>query len=262
IEKSAIEMADAIIAVSKETHQDVLNHFDVDENKIVDIYNGIDTEEYSKKKSTEFLESEGIDAEKPYVLFVGRITRQKGIIHLVNAIKNISTEYQVILCAGAPDTEEIEIEMQKAVNSIKKEREGVFWVDKMLSKEAIIEFYSHADIFCCPSIYEPFGIINLEAMACETAIVASAVGGIKEVVVDGETGILVPVEQQNKSPFEPLNPEKYSLDLANAINQLIKNPTLRKRMATNGRIRAKEMFSWHSIAEQTKKLYKSLLSGN
>lgn len=260
IEKTAIEMADAVIAVSKETKEDVLKHFDVDERKLKVIYNGIDLKEYVTTKDDDALEKYGINKEKPYVLFVGRITRQKGIIHLVNAIKHIEKDIQVVLCAGAPDTPEIALEMEKSVQEAKKHRDNIIWIDKMLDKKEVIQLYSHADVFCCPSIYEPFGIINIEAMACNTAVVASAVGGIKEVVVNGETGILVPLEQQKEAPFEPVNPENFSKDLANAINKIIEDPDLKTRMAYNGRKRVEQFFDWQAIAKQTLELYKSLKS--
>jgi glycogen synthase len=258
IEKTAIEMADALIAVSEETKEDVLKHFNVDENKVKVIYNGINLQQYVTTKETDTLDEYGVDKTKPYVLFVGRITRQKGIIHLVNAIKYIDPDTQIVLCAGAPDTKEIGIEMENAVNEVKKTRENVIWIDKMVTKKEIIQLYSHADVFCCPSIYEPFGIINIEAMACNTAVVASAVGGIKEVVVDGETGILVPVEQQDTAPFEPIDPDKFAKDLANGVNKLIKDPTLRNTMATKGRQRVEEHFDWIAIAKQVEELYRTL----
>ena len=173
VEKTAIEMADAVIAVSKETKEDVLKYFNVDESKIKVIYNGINLQQYIVTSETTTLDAYGIDKTKPYVLFVGRITRQKGIIHLVNAIKYIDPETQIILCAGAPDTKEIGIEMEDAVNTVKKTRNNIIWIDKMLEKHEVIQLYSHADVFCCPSIYEPFGIINIEAMACNTAVVAA-----------------------------------------------------------------------------------------
>ena len=259
IEKTAIEMADALIAVSKETKEDVLKHFDVDENKVKVIYNGIKLDEYVVTEETSTLDKFGIDKTKPYVLFVGRITRQKGIIHLVNAIKYIDPDTQIILCAGAPDTPEIAKEMEDSVNEVKKTRKNVIWIDDMLPKNEIIQLYSHADVFCCPSIYEPFGIINIEAMACKTAVVASAVGGIKEVVVDGETGILVPVEQQNEAPFEPTNPDKFAKDLADGVNKVINNKELRESMAEKGRTRVEEHFDWIAIAKQVEELYKSLI---
>jgi len=259
IEKTAIEMADAVIAVSEETKQDVLNHFDVNEDKIKVIYNGINLQEYVVTNETSTLDRYGIDKTKPYVLFVGRITRQKGIIHLVNAIKYIDPDTQIVLCAGAPDTKEIGKEMEDSVNEVRKQRSNVIWIAEMLPKNEVIQLYSHADVFCCPSIYEPFGIINIEAMACETAVVASAVGGIKEVVVEGETGILIPIEQQKVAPFEPVNPDQFSKDLAKAINGLINNNELRLSMAKNGRRRVEEFFDWVAIAKQVQELYKSLI---
>lgn len=259
VEKTTIEMADAIIAVSEETKEDVLTHFHVDESKIHVVYNGIDLEEYQQSLSTDSLTKYNIDPEHPYVLFVGRITRQKGIIHLVNAIKHLDKNVQVILCAGAPDTEDIAKEMEDLVAEVQKERDNVIWIDEMLPKSEIIELYSHAAVFCCPSIYEPFGIINIEAMACKTAVVASAVGGIKEVVVHGETGLLVPVEQQNVAPFEPVDPEKFAKDLADGVNQLIADEALRAQMAIKGRQRVEEKFSWTEIAKEIKSIYESLL---
>ena len=259
IEKTAIEMADAVIAVSEETKIDVLNHFNVSEDKIKVIYNGIDLDEYNVTEERSALDKHGIDKTKPFVLFVGRITRQKGIIHLVNAIKYLDEDVQVVLCAGAPDTPEIAKEMEDAVTTIQQERDNVIWIAEMLDKKEIIQLYSHADVFCCPSIYEPFGIINIEAMACNTAVVASAVGGIKEVVVDGETGILVSVEQMNEAPFEPINPDKFSKDLAEGVNKVIQNDELRNSMALKGRQRVEDHFDWKAIAKQVESLYKSII---
>jgi len=258
VEKTAVEMADAVIAVSNETKADVLRLFDVAPEKVTVIHNGIKIEEYQPTTDTSALEQHGVDPGRPFVLFVGRITRQKGIIHLVNAIPHISPDAQVVLLAGAPDTAEIAAEMEASVAAAKKECDNVIWVQEMLDKPAVIQMYSHAAVFCCPSIYEPFGIINLEAMACKTAVVASAVGGIKEVVVDGETGILVPLEQQTEAPFEPLDPERYARELAAGINRVLADDALRDSMAEAGMIRAREIFSWKSIARQTKSLYESL----
>lgn len=258
VEKTAIEMADAIIAVSNETKEDVLKHFSVDENKIKVIYNGINLEEYQTTTATSTLEKYNINPDKPIVLFVGRITRQKGIIHLVNAIKYIDEDTQIVLCAGAPDTKEIAKEMEVSVAAVQKTRKNVIWIDEMLPKKEVIQLYSHANVFCCPSIYEPFGIINIEAMACKTAVVASAVGGIKEVVIDGETGILVPVVQQKQAPFEPEDPDQFSKDLANGINNVIADKNLQQKMEINGRKRVEEHFSWSSIAKQVQELYQSL----
>jgi len=260
VEKTALEMADAIIAVSGETKRDIERLFDVDPERVHKIYNGIDLEEYRKVDSTAALKRFGIDPKKLYLLFVGRIARQKGIIHLVRAIEFMDRDFQIVLCAGAPDTPEIETEMKNAIEKAKAKRPDIIWISEMVDRKTAIELYSHAAVFCCPSIYEPFGIINLEAMACETAVVASAVGGIKEVVVDGETGFLVPLEQMKESPFEPTNPEKFERDLAARINQLMKDRQLRERFGKAGRKRAEEKFSWSAIAEGTKKLYQSLLA--
>jgi starch synthase len=258
VEKTALEMADAVIAVSEETKKDVLRLFNVDPKRIEIIYNGIDLAEYKKVETTTALQKFGIDPQQPFVLFVGRITRQKGIVHLVNAIKHLDPGFQVVLCAGAPDTPEIAQEMKAAVATAQQTREGVIWIEEMVQKSTVYELYSHAAVFCCPSIYEPFGIINLEAMACETAVVASAVGGIKEVVVDGETGFLVPVEQMQESPFEPLQPQQFSRDLAAKINLLMADPEMRARFGQAGRRRAEEKFSWSAIAQQTADLYRSI----
>ncbi len=259
VEKTALEMADAVIAVSEETKADVLRLFDVAPDKVSVIYNGIKIDQYQPTTETSALKKYGVDPSKPIVLFVGRITRQKGIIHLVNAIPQIDPAAQVVLLAGAPDTPEIAAEMEASVAEVKKTRDNVIWVQEMLDKPSVIQMYSHATVFCCPSIYEPFGIINLEAMACNTAIVASAVGGIKEVVVNGETGILVPLEQQSEAPFEPVDPDRFARDLADGINKVLADAALRKSMAEQGMARAKEIFSWTSIAQQTKTLYESLI---
>lgn len=259
IEKTALEMADAIIAVSGETKRDIECLFDVDPARVHVVHNGVDPKEYRKVGSTEALRRHGIDPGKPYVLFVGRITRQKGIVYLVRAIPYMDPDFQIVLCAGAPDTPEIAEEMKDAVASATRKRSGVIWIEEMVDRNAVIELYSNAAVFCCPSIYEPFGIINLEAMACETAVVASEVGGIKEVVMDGETGFLVPVEQMKESPFKPLDPEKFSRDLAAKINELMKDRHLRDKFGKAGRKRAEERFSWSAIAQKTKKLYQSLL---
>jgi alpha-maltose-1-phosphate synthase len=258
IEKTALEMADAIIAVSSETKRDILRLYAVDPGRVHVIHNGIDLKEYRKVSSTGALTRHGIDLTRPYLLFVGRITPQKGIIYLVRAIEYLASDFQVVLCAGAPDTAEIAEEMKEAVESAVKKRHCVIWIEEMVDREAVVELYSHAAVFCCPSIYEPFGIINLEAMACETAVVASAVGGIKEVVVNAETGFLVPLKQMKESPFAPINPDKFSRDLAAKINQLMGDPALREKFGKAGRKRAEENFSWSTIARRTKALYETL----
>lgn len=260
IEKTALEMADAVIAVSGETKADVERLFKVRPDRLHVIHNGIDLDEYQKRDSTAVLTKYGIDPGKPFLLFVGRITRQKGIVHLVRAIEFMNTGFQIVLCAGAPDTPEIGAEMKAAVEKMRAKRSGLIWIDEMVDKQTVRELYSHAAVFCCPSIYEPFGIINLEAMACETAVVATAVGGIKEVVVDGETGFLVPIDQMEESPFGPRDPEKFARDLAARINQLIADPELCGEFGRAGRKRAEEKFSWSAIAGQTRALYEQLLA--
>lgn len=260
LEKTALEMADAVIAVSGQTKADVARLFKVPAERLHVIYNGVDLDDYRKIDSTAALVRYGIEPAKPFLLFVGRITRQKGIVHLVRAIEHMAPGFQIVLCAGAPDTPEIETEMREAVERMKTKRSGIIWIDDMVDKQTVRELYSHAAVFCCPSIYEPFGIINLEAMACETAVVATAVGGIKEVVVDRETGFLVPIDQMEESPFEPRDPEKFARDLAERINQLIANPELCAKFGRAGRQRAEEKFGWSAIAGQTRKLYEQLLA--
>lgn len=258
MERTAIEQADAIIAVSKETKEDVLRFFDIPPSKIHVIYNGIDLDQYRKTAETEALRRYGVDPDRPYVLFVGRITRQKGIIHLVNAISDIDPSLQVVLCAGAPDTPEIGREMTERIQEVSAGRKDVIWIQEMLSRPDVIQFYSHATVFCCPSVYEPFGIINLEAMACETAVVASAVGGIKEVVVPGETGLLVDL-QLKEGTFDPQEPAKFAHELAQAINTVALDENLRTTFGRNGRKRVEEIFNWSAIAQQTLELYRSLI---
>lgn len=259
LEKTALEMADAVIAVSKETRADIQRLFNVPDDRLHNIYNGIDLTEYRPVESTDALAGFGIDPSKPYLLFVGRITRQKGIVNLVRAIQYMDPGFQIVLCAGAPDTPEIAEQMKSGVEAAQAKRSGIVWIREMVDKPSAIQLYSHAAVFCCPSIYEPFGIINLEAMACETAVVASAVGGIKEVVVDGETGFLVPLEQMKESPFTPVNPDQFARDLAARINQLMADPVLQKKFGRAGRRRAEAKFSWSAIAQQTRQLYDQLV---
>jgi alpha-maltose-1-phosphate synthase len=258
MERTAILDADAVVAVSSGTKEDILRAYPVDPEKIHVIYNGIDLQQYQPTPDTSALVAHGVDLNIPYVLFVGRITRQKGVTHLVDAIRYLPPDVQVVLCAGAPDTPEIAAELQAKVAEARAYNPRVLWLDKMLGKQEAIQLYSHATVFCCPSVYEPFGIINLEAMACETAVVASATGGIKEVVVDGETGYLVPFDQDPLTSF-PLDPEKFARDLAAKLNVLLADPARCKQFGKAGRKRAEEKFSWTSIADQTIALYQSLI---
>jgi glycogen synthase len=259
IERTAIEAADAVIAVSRETRNDVLRHFSVAPEKVHVIHNGIDLDQYRFDPAVDALVRHGIDPERPYVLFLGRITRQKGIIHLVNAIPAIDPSLQVVLCAGAPDTKEIGEEMAARVAEVSIGRAGVTWIREMIPRADAIQLYSHAAVFCCPSVYEPFGIINLEAMACGTAVVASAVGGIPEVVVPEETGLLVGLEIR-PGTFDPLDPAGFSADLAVAVNRVALDPALRERFGRAGRRRVEDHFGWAAIAQQTLSLYRSLVS--
>ena len=257
MERTALEQADAVIAVSKETRDDVLRLFAVEPARVHVIHNGIDPAEYRPTGASEALVRHGIDPARPYVLFVGRITRQKGIIHLVDALPEIDPGLQIVLAAGAPDTPEIGREMAARVAEVSALRPGVIWVREMLPRADVIQFYEHAAVFCCPSVYEPFGIINLEAMACETAVVASRVGGIPEVVVPDETGLLVDLALK-PGTFEPVDPAAFSAGLAAAINQLARDPDLRRSMGRRGRQRVLDHFSWDAIAETTLGLYRSL----
>lgn len=260
IENNGIMEADAVIAVSKETRNDVLRCFPgVDPSKVRVIHNGIDLQQYRHNPAVDALVKRGVDPEKPFVLFVGRVTRQKGIIHLVNAIPQIDPSIQVVLCAGAPDTPEIGREMTERIEAVSSNRKGVIWIREMLPRDEVIQFYSNATVFCCPSVYEPFGIINLEAMACETAVVASAIGGIPEVVVPEETGLLVDLKLK-EGTFEPVDPAKYSADLAAAINRVALDSELREKFEHNGRRRVEDHFSWTAIAHRTLDLYQSLMS--
>jgi alpha-maltose-1-phosphate synthase len=259
MERTAILDADAIVAVSKSTAADILRAYpDVDPKRIHVIYNGIDLAEYQKTSEAKALIDYGVDPAVPYVLFVGRITRQKGVTHLVDAIRYMPAETQVVLCAGAPDTPEIAAELRQKVEDARRDHPLIVWIEKMVTKKETIQLYSHARVFCCPSVYEPFGIINLEAMACHVPVVASATGGIKEVVVDGETGLLVPFDQDPVTSF-PTNREKFARDLATAINRLMDDPEKCRRFGEAGRRRVEQTFSWTAIARQTVRLYEQLI---
>lgn len=262
LEKTAYENADGVIAVSTAMRQDVHEVYGVPFEKIRVIYNGIDLNQYQPTPNLEVLAHYKINPEKPFVLFVGRITRQKGIIHLVNAIKYFRPGLQVVLCAGAPDTEEIGKEMTEKVEQARAATENeIIWIPEIVPKDRIISLYTHAAVFVCPSVYEPFGIINLEAMACSTPVVASAVGGIPEVVVPNETGLLVPFEPVGANNFEPKNAEQFARDLAASVNRLFASPETIKEMGAKSRARVEKYFSWSSIARQTLEFYQELVSG-
>jgi starch synthase len=260
MERTAILDADAIVAVSKGTREDILRAYpEVDPERIHVIYNGIDLAEYQKTSDTDALVEFGVDPSVPYILFIGRITRQKGVTHLVDAIRHLPADTQVVLCAGAPDTPEIAAELRQKVDEARQHHPRIVWIEKMVTKSQAIQLYSNCQVFCCPSVYEPFGIINLEAMACRAPVVASAVGGIKEVVVEGETGYLVPFEQDPVTSF-PIDPEKFARNLAARLNQMLEDPAACKRFGEAGRKRVEDIFSWTAIAQQTIQLYQSLIA--
>jgi starch synthase len=262
MEKTAILDADAVIAVSNGTKDDILRAYpDIEPAKVHVIYNGIDLAEYRKTPETKALTDYGVDPTRPYVLFVGRITRQKGVTHLVDAIEYMPPETQVVLCAGAPDTPDIAEEMRQKFAQAHQKNPRVVWIEKMVTKPEAIQLYSNAQVFCCPSVYEPFGIINLEAMACETAVVASATGGIKEVVVDAETGYLVPFTPDPITGF-PTDPNQFAKDLGAKVTELLGDPEKCKRFGEAGRQRVEEIFSWTSVAAQTVDLYKKLIASS
>ena len=259
MERTAILDADAVIAVSQGTRTDILRAYpEIDPGRIHVIYNGIDLNEYRKTSDTTALLKYGVNPDLPYVLFVGRITRQKGVTHLVEAIQYLPAGTQVVLCAGAPDTPEIATEMREKVAEARAINRNVVWIEKMVTKPEAIQLYSNAAVFCCPSVYEPFGIINLEAMACQAPVVASATGGILEVVVDGETGYLVPFQQDPVTTF-PLHPDAFARDLAEKISDLLAHPEKAKRFGEAGRRRVEATFAWSAIADQTIELYRNLI---
>ena len=260
MERTAILDADAIIAVSNGTKADIQRAYpDVDPARIHVIYNGIDLEQYQYTEDTSALTKYGVNTSQPYVLFVGRITRQKGVTHLVDAIQYLPPNTQVVLCAGAPDTPEIAAEMREKVDAAKTAGANVVWIEKMVTKPEAIQLYSHCAVFCCPSVYEPFGIINLEAMACRAPVVASATGGILEVVIEGETGHLVSFEADPATSF-PTAPDRFARDLGEKVSALLADPAKAKAMGEAGRRRVEEHFSWTAIAAQTIDLYQRLIA--
>jgi starch synthase len=240
--------------------RDVLSCYPaIDPERVRVIYNGIDTEQYRPDPGTDVLERYGVDPGQPSVVFVGRITRQKGVTYLCDAALEIDPAAQLVLCAGAPDTPEIGAEIAAKVDRVRAERGNVIWLEQMLPKSEVIQLLSHATVFVCPSIYEPLGIVNLEAMACETAVVATRTGGIPEVVEDGETGLLVPFEPRDDGSRAPVDSERFAGDIARLVNELVRDPARAAEMGRAGRRRAIEHFSWRAIAEQTVELYRSLL---
>ncbi|WP_326758252.1 glycogen synthase [Streptomyces phaeochromogenes] len=250
-ERSAIEAADAVIAVSTAMREDILGCYpSLDPAKVRVLHNGIDTSLYRPDHGTDVIDRIGLDPGRPYVLFVGRITRQKGVPHLLRAVRDIDPAAQVVLCAGAPDTPEIDQEFRDLFQELSSVREGVHWIPQMLPRPDVIQLLTHAAVFVCPSVYEPLGIVNLEAMACGTAVVASRVGGIPEVVADGETGLLVSVEE---------SAEENEAQLARALDSLLADPQAARRMGEAGRERAVREFGWDAVARRTVQLYEEIL---
>ncbi|MEU8420698.1 glycogen synthase [Micromonospora sp. NPDC048835] len=259
IERTAMEAADAVIAVSGGMRSDVLTAYpQIDPSKVRVVYNGIDTIQYAPDQGTDVLDRLGVDPSRPSVVYVGRITRQKGLPYLLRAARELPADTQLVLLAGAPDTAEIAAEVEGLVAELRANRSGVVWVAEMLPKPEVIQVLTHATVFVCPSVYEPMGIVNLEAMACETAVVATATGGIPEVVADDETGLLVPIEQATDGSGTPLEPEKFVADLAAAVNTLLADPARTERFGLAGRRRAVQHFSWDAIARQTLEVYRSV----
>ena len=259
-EQTALEAADRIIAVSAQMRDDILRCYPgIDADRVAVVHNGIDVDAYRPDAATNVLDAHGIDPQRPSVVFVGRITRQKGVVHLLEAAEHLDRDAQLILCAGAPDTPEIAAEVRAAVERLSAQRDGVIWISEMLPRPDVVQILSHATVFVCPSIYEPFGLVNTEAMACEAAVVASRTGGIPEIVVEGETGLLVDVGEPADAYGTPADRAGFARALADAINALVRDPDLAAAYGRAGRRRVVENFSWSAIAERTAEVYASVL---
>ncbi|MCC3274748.1 MULTISPECIES: glycogen synthase [unclassified Arthrobacter] len=261
VEKTAYEAAAAIIAVSEGMRQDILRSYpDVDPAKVKVVHNGIDVEQWQPVIDPDGVRSFDIDPDRPSVVFVGRNTRQKGVPYLLRAAALLPPEVQLVLCLGAADTPELAAETAALIEDLRRTRTGVIVIERMLPRAELIRILSIATVFACPSVYEPLGIVNLEAMACGTAVVASATGGIPEVVEDGVTGLLVPIDQVTDGTGTPLDPEAFVRDFAAALTTVVADPDLARRMGEAGRLRATDQFSWESIAEATLDVYRSVLA--
>jgi len=262
VEKTAYESAAAVIAVSEGMRQDILRSYpSLDPAKVRVIYNGIDVDSWRPVDDPELLARHGIDPARPSVVFVGRITRQKGLPYFLRAAELLPEEVQIVLCAGAPDTPQILEEVQALVRALQEKRSGVVWIDEFLQRDQLCAILSAATAFVCPSVYEPLGIVNLEAMACGAAVVGTATGGIPEVVVDGVTGRLVPIDQVQDGTGTPLNPERFVSDLAAVLTEVVSDPERARAYGTAGRARAAEDFSWQAIADATRALYREVTGG-
>jgi starch synthase len=262
VERTAYEGATGIIAVSDGMRKDILRAYpQLDPNKVSVVHNGIDLDAFQAADNPDLVRGNGINPDQRSVVFVGRITMQKGLPYLIKAARELPSDVQLVLCAGAPDTPQILQEVTDLVTELRKHRDNVIWVEKHLSRAELIAILSAATVFACPSIYEPLGIVNLEAMACGTPVVATATGGIPEVVAHGETGLLVPIEQVQDGSGKPLDENKFVADFAAALNQMLDNPRLAEFGAA-GRKRVEDHFSWDSIAEQTIRVYQKAIAGN
>lgn len=260
IEKTAFEAADAVIAVSDGMRRDILRSYPaLDASRVHTVYNGIDLERWKPTRDEDFVQSLGIDPDRPSVVFVGRITRQKGLPYLLRAAALLPPEVQLVLCAGAPDTPGILAEVTAGVEALQRERSGVVWINRLLAQPELAAVLTQGTVFVCPSIYEPLGIVNLEAMACGLAVVGTATGGIPEVVADGQTGRLVPIEQLTDGTGTPLHPDQFVADLARTLTEVVSDPARAAEMGRAGRLRAEREFGWSQIATRTREIYASLL---
>ncbi len=261
IEKTAFEAADAVIAVSAGMARDILRSYpSIDPERVKVVHNGIDLDRWQRIDDLDLVRDLGVDPDRPSIVFVGRITRQKGLPYLLEAAKRLPAEVQLVLCAGAPDTPEILAEVQAGVEALQTERSGVVWLDRLLSQRELAALLSNATTFVCPSVYEPLGIVNLEAMACGAPVVGTATGGIPEVVADGLTGRLVPIEQMQDGTGTPVDPEKFIADLAAVLSEVVSDPVAARLMGEAGRLRAQSEFSWDSVAARTRAIYEELLA--
>ncbi|MEY4990710.1 MAG: glycogen synthase [Actinomycetota bacterium] len=259
IERTAYEAASAVIAVSNGMRNDILRSYpDLDPNKVEVVYNGIDSNKWQPVEDPETVRSLGVDPDRRSVIFVGRITRQKGLPYFLRAAKELPADVQLVLCAGAPDTKEIQVEVEGLVEELARTRTGVVWIPEHLPQQKLAALLTQADAFVCPSIYEPLGIVNLEAMACGAPVIGTATGGIPEVVVEGETGWLVPIEQVQDGSGAPIDPDKFVSDWANTLNLALVSGKL-EQFGAAGRARAMEAFSWESIATRTIEVYQKAL---
>lgn len=262
VEKTAFEDADAVVAVSDGMRRDILRSYpDIDPDRVSVVYNGIDLADWRPNDDPDLVRSLGVDPERPSIVFVGRITRQKGLPYLLRAAGSLPADVQLVLCAGAPDTPEIMAEVSGLVAELAETRAGVVWIDRHLPRNELTALLTSATCFVCPSVYEPLGIVNLEAMACGAAVVGTATGGIPEVVDDGVTGVLVPIDQAEDGTGTPLDPERFVADLAEALTRVVSDPARAREMGAAGRVRAEQHFAWDAIASATRALYERVLAG-